>query len=170
MKTCNDLQKLFDLCLIEWVFRKYTLKLIPATRFRKVGTQPCLPLWYITLFININSGTQGTHCWKVESEILANSCLMYDLMYSRVWGLCHIFCILMHCIFSMGDQSGLQAGHSRLIQQSHTVLTHTGYAAGGEMSLLVGLSKMPRHKMQSNTVYETVTETSDSIMSQCFGL
>ncbi len=94
---------------------------------KKVGTRPCLPLCGIPfLFITVckRLGTEETSCSSLGIGMLSHSCLIQASSCSTVLGLlCRIFLFMMRQMFSMGERSGLKAGHfsTRILLRSHDV-------------------------------------------------
>ncbi len=86
-----------------------------STHLKKVGTRPCLPLCGIpSSFITVckRLGTEETSCSSLGIGMLSHSCLIQASSCSTVLGLlCRIFLFMMRQMFSMGERSGLQAGH-----------------------------------------------------------
>ncbi len=79
-----------------------------STHLKKVGTRPCLPLCGIPSSFYNSLQTSGD--WGIG--MLSHSCLIQASSCSTVIGLlCHSFLCMMRQMFSMGERSGLQAGH-----------------------------------------------------------
>ncbi len=99
-----------------------------STHLKKVGTRPCLPLCGIPLlFITVckRLGTEETSCSSLGIGMLSHSCLIQASSCSTVLGLlCRIFLFMMRQMFSMGERSGLQAGHfsTWILLRSHDVV------------------------------------------------
>ncbi len=100
-----------------------------STHLKKVGTRPGLPLCGIpSSFYNSlqTSGTEETSCSSLGIGMLSHSCLIQASSCSTVLGLlCRIFLFMMRQMFSMGERSGLQAGHFStriLLLRSHDVV------------------------------------------------
>ncbi len=100
-----------------------------STHLKKVGTRPCLPLCGIpSSFITVckRLGTEETSCSSLGIGMLSHSCLIQASSCSTVLGLlCRIFLFMMRQMFSMGERSGLQAGHFStriLLLRSHDVV------------------------------------------------
>ncbi len=100
-----------------------------STHLKKVGTRPCLPLCGIpSSFITVckRLGTEETSCSSLGIGMLSHSCLIQASGCSTVLGLlCRIFLFMMRQMFSMGERSGLQAGHFStriLLLRSHDVV------------------------------------------------
>ncbi len=101
-----------------------------STHLKKVGTRPCLPLWGIpSSFYNSlqTSGDWGdSSCSSLGIGMLSHSCLIQASSCSTVLCLlCRIFLFMMRQMFSMGERSGLQAGHFStriLLLRSHDVV------------------------------------------------
>ncbi len=96
---------------------------------KKVGTRPCLPLCGIpSSFYNSlqTSGDWGDKFSSLWIGMLSHSCLIQASSCSTVLGLlCRIFLFMMRQMFSMGERSGLQAGHFStriLLLRSHDVV------------------------------------------------
>ncbi len=98
-----------------------------STHLKKVRTRPCLPLCGIpSSFITVceRLGTE-TSCSSLRIGMLSHSCLIQASSCSTVLGLlCRIFLFMMCQMFSMGERSGLQAGHfsTRILLRSHDVV------------------------------------------------
>ncbi len=83
-----------------------------STHLKKVGTRPCLPLCGIPSSFYNSLGTEETSCSSLGIGMLSHSCLIQASSCSTVLGLlCRIFLFVMRQMFSMGERSGLQAGH-----------------------------------------------------------
>ncbi len=71
-------------------------------------------------------GTEETSCSSLGIGMLSHSCLIQASSCSTVLGLlCRIFLFMMRQMFSMGERSGLQAGHfitRILLLRSHDVV------------------------------------------------
>ncbi len=71
-------------------------------------------------------GTEETSCSSLGIGMLSHSCLIQASSCSTVLGLlCRIFLFMMRQMFSMGERSGLQAGHFStriLLLRSHDVV------------------------------------------------
>ncbi len=100
-----------------------------STHLKQVGTRPCLPLCGIpSSFITVckRLGTEETSCSSLGIGMLSHSCLIQASSCSTVLGLlCRIFLFMMRQMFSMGERSGLQAGHFStriLLLRSHDVV------------------------------------------------
>ncbi len=81
------------------------------------------PLLFITVCKRL--GTEETSCSGLGIGMLSHSCLLQASSCSTVLGLlCRIFLFMMRQMFSMGERSGLQAGHfsTRLLLRSHDVV------------------------------------------------
>ncbi len=82
------------------------------------------PLLFITVCKRL--GTEETSCSSLGIGMLSHSCLIQASSCSTVLGLpCHIFLFMMRQMFSMGERSGLQAGHFStriLLLRSHDVV------------------------------------------------
>ncbi len=100
-----------------------------STHLKKVGTRPCYhcvasPLLFITVCKRL--GTEETSCSSLGIGMLSHSCLIQASSCSTVLGLlCRIFLFMMRQMFSMGEISGLQAGHFStriLLLRSHDVV------------------------------------------------
>ncbi len=80
------------------------------------------------LFITVckRLGTEETSCSSLGIGLLSHSCLIQASSCSTVLGLlCRIFLFMMRQMFSMGERSGLQAGHFStriLLLRSHDVV------------------------------------------------
>ncbi len=105
------------------------LNFMASTHLKKVGTMPCLPLCASPLlFITVckRLGTEETSCSSLGIGMLFHSCLIQASSCSTVFGLlCRIFLFMMRQMFSMGERSGLQAGHFStriLLLRSHDVV------------------------------------------------
>ncbi len=72
-------------------------------------------VWHPLLFLITvckRLGTEETSCSSLGIGMLSHSCLIQVSSCSTVLGiLCHIFLFMMRQMFSMGEISGLQAGH-----------------------------------------------------------
>ncbi len=97
-----------------------------STHLKKVGTRPCLPLCGIpSSFYNSlqTSGDWGDKLLKFRNR---NVVPFLSNTGSTVLGLlCRIFLFMMRQMFSMGERSGLQAGHFStriLLLRSHDVV------------------------------------------------
>ncbi len=108
---------------------KLILNFMASTHLKKVGTRPCLPLCGIpSSFITVckRLGTEETSCSSLGIGMLSHSCLIQASSCSTVLGLlCRIFLFMMRQMFSMGERSGLQAGHFStriLLLRSHDVV------------------------------------------------
>ncbi len=82
------------------------------------------PLLFITVCKRL--GTEETSCSSLGIGMLSHSCLIQASSCSTVLGLlCRIFLFMMRQMFSMGERSGLQAGHFStriLLLRSHDVV------------------------------------------------
>ncbi len=82
------------------------------------------PLLFITVCKRL--GTEETSCSSLGIGMLSHSCLIQTSSCSTVLGLlCRIFLFMMRQMFSMGERSGLQAGHFStriLLLRSHDVV------------------------------------------------
>ncbi len=82
------------------------------------------PLLFITVCKRL--GTEETSCSSLGIGMLSHSCLIQASICSTVLGLlCRIFLFMMRQMFSMGERSGLQAGHFStriLLLRSHDVV------------------------------------------------
>ncbi len=81
------------------------------------------PLLFITVCKRL--GTEETSCSSLGIGMLSHSCLIQASSCSTVLGLlCRIFLFMMRQMFSMGERSGLQAGHfsTRILLHSHDVV------------------------------------------------
>ncbi len=100
-----------------------------STHLKKVGTRPCLPLCGIpSSFYNSlqTSGDWGDKLLKFRNRNVVPFLSNTGFSCSTVLGLlCRIFLFMMRQMFSMGERSGLQAGHFStriLLLRSHDVV------------------------------------------------
>ncbi len=100
-----------------------------STHLKKVGTRPCLPLWGIpSSFYNSlqTSGDWGDKLLKFRNRNVVPFLSLQASSCSAVLCLlCRIFLFMMRQMFSMGERSGLQAGHFStriLLLRSHDVV------------------------------------------------
>ena len=100
-----------------------------STHLKKVGTRPCLPLCGIpSSFYNSlqTSGDWGDKLLKFRNRNVVPFLSNTGSSCSTVLGLlCRIFLFMMRQMFSMGERSGLQAGHFStriLLLHSHDVV------------------------------------------------
>ncbi len=85
-------------------------------------------VWHPLFFLNSlqSLGTEETSCSSLGIGMLSHSCLIQASSCSTVLGLlCRIFLFMIRQMFSMGERSGLQAGHFStriLLLRSHDVV------------------------------------------------
>ncbi len=85
-------------------------------------------VWHPSSFYNSlqTSGDWGDKLLKFRNRKVSHSCLIQASSCSTLLGLlCHIFLFMMRQMFSMGERSGLQAGHFStriLLLRSHDVV------------------------------------------------
>ncbi len=95
-----------------------------STHLKKVGTRPCLPLCGIPSSFYNSLQTSGD--WGDKLLKFRNRNVVPFLSNTGFLGLlCRIFLFMMHQMFSMGERSGLQAGHLStriLLLRSHDVV------------------------------------------------
>ncbi len=105
---------------------------MPAIGLKIVGTEAFLPWCSISSFFKTVwrcLGIKVMSFWSFDVGILSHCCLL--LVYS-CWRffdrLCHIFCLMMHQMFSICERSGLQAGRfsiQTILLLSHAVVKAT---------------------------------------------
>ncbi len=132
-----------------------------STHLKKVVTRPCLPLCGIPLlFITVckRLGTEETSCSSLGIGMLSHSCLIQASSCSTVLGLlCRIFLFMMHQMFSMGERSGLQAGHFStriLLLRSHDVVIDAVCGLALSCWKMQGLPCKRRHLDGSKCCFE----------------